>query len=180
MLEANETFTLNLSSPVNASISRAQGTGTIVDDDAPGLSVGNVSVVEGNSGTTYAVFTVTLSPTASQTVTVSYATASGTATSGSDFTPTSGTLTFYAGQTANSVYVSVTGDLAYETDETFTLNLSGAVNANIRYGTGTGTITNDDVDPTRSRSPRRPAARPPTTSATAASPNWTPARTTCA
>src|SRR5262249_45884383 len=67
LIEPNETFTLNLSAPTNASIGRGTGTGTIIDDDSPGLSVGNVSVVEGNSGTTYAVFPVTLSPTSTQT-----------------------------------------------------------------------------------------------------------------
>jgi hypothetical protein len=148
--EANETFTLNLSSPTNANLSRAQGTGTIVDDDAPGLTVGNVSVVEGNSGTTYAVFAVILSPAATQTVTVSYATASGTATSGSDFTAASGTLSFSPGQTTRTVSVAVTGELAYETDETFTLNLSNAVNASTRSGTGTATITTDDAIPSLS------------------------------
>ena len=96
------------------------------------------------------MFTVTLSPAATQTVTVTYGTASGTATSGSDFIAATGTLTFYPGQTSNTVYVSVTGDLAYETDETFTLNLSNPVNATIRYGTGTGTITNDDGIPSLS------------------------------
>jgi hypothetical protein len=151
-LESNETFTLNLSSPVNASISDAQGIGTIVDDDSPGLAVGNATVVEGNSGTTYAAFTISLTPAATQTVTVTYGTASGTATSGSDFSATTSRLTFYAGQTSNTVYVPVTGDLAYEANETFTLNLSNAVNANIRTGTGTGTITNDDGVPTLSAS----------------------------
>lgn len=150
VIEPNETFTLTLSNPVNASMGRATGTGTIVDDDSPGLSVGNATVVEGNNGTTYATFTVTLSPTSTQTVTVRYATASGTATTGSDFTSTSGTLTFYAGQSTAYVSVPVTGDLNYETDETFNLNLSSPTNATIRFGTGTGTITNDDGIPSLS------------------------------
>lgn len=150
VIEPNETFTLNLSSPINASINDGQGIGTILDDDSPGLSVGNATVVEGNTGTVYATFAVTLSPTSTQTVTVRYATASGTATSGSDFTSTTGTLTFYAGQSTAYVNVPVTGDLNYETDETFTLNLSNPVNSAIRYGTGTGTITNDDGIPSLS------------------------------
>ena len=60
-------------------IADSQGTGTIVNDDAPCLSIGDVAVTEGNSGTTNAVFTVTLSPASTQTVTVNYATANGTA-----------------------------------------------------------------------------------------------------
>ena len=65
----------------------------------PGLSVNDVSVTEGNSGTTTANFTVTLSAAATSTVTVSYATANGTATAGSDYVAASGTLTFAAGTT---------------------------------------------------------------------------------
>src|SRR5262249_46114318 len=92
--EASETFTLNLSSPTNATLIQAQGTTTISDDDPlPSLSVNNVSVVEGNSGTTAATFTVSLSAPSGQTVTVSYATLNGTALASSDYTATSGTLT---------------------------------------------------------------------------------------
>src|SRR5262249_46076125 len=84
--EINETFTVNLSNAVHGSITDAQGTGTIVNDDAvPALSINNVSVTEGNSGTISAVFTVTLSAVSGQTVTVDYATANGTAASGSDY-----------------------------------------------------------------------------------------------
>src|SRR5262249_42857758 len=76
--EANETFRLNLSSPVGATLARAQGTGTVIDDDPlPTLTVGDVSVNEGNSGTTAATFTVSLSAASGQTVTVNYATADG-------------------------------------------------------------------------------------------------------
>jgi hypothetical protein len=148
--ELSETFTLNLSSPVNAGLARAQGTGTIIDDDGPLLSVGNVSVTEGNSGSTLATFTVSLAPASTQTVTVNYATAPGTATAGSDYTSTSGTLTFTPGQTSRTVSVAVVGDLSYEANETFTLNLSGAVNATLANSAATGTIVNDDAMPTLS------------------------------
>ena len=71
-------------------------------------------------------------------------TANGTATAGSDYTATSGTLTFAPGQTSRNVTVSVTGDLVDEVDETFFVNLSGAVNAVIGDSQGQGTIVNDD------------------------------------
>src|SRR5439155_472849 len=58
--EANETFTVTLSSPVNATITTAAGTATIIDDDGPSISINDAVVVEGNSGTTNAVFTVAL------------------------------------------------------------------------------------------------------------------------
>src|SRR5205085_9956557 len=69
-VEPNETFSVNLSSPTNASIATATGTGTIVNDDAAGLptlSINNVSANEGNSGTTAFTFTVTLSAASAST-----------------------------------------------------------------------------------------------------------------
>ncbi len=86
--EANETFFVNLSGAANANITDGQGQGTILNDDgAPALSISDVSVTEGNSGTVNAAFTVSLSPASGQTVTVNYATANGTATAGSDYRP---------------------------------------------------------------------------------------------
>ena len=98
--EANETFVVNLSGASGATIADAQGTATIVNDDAlPALSIGDVSVTEGNSGSLNATFTVTLSPASGQAVSVAYATANVTALAGSDYTTTSGTLNFAAGAT---------------------------------------------------------------------------------
>ncbi len=144
--EPNETFTVTLSGATNATIARAQGTGTITNDDgAPTLSIDDVTVTEGNSGTTNAVFTVTLSPAGSQTVTVDYATANGTATAGSDYTSTSNTLTFPADTISRTITVPVIGDTTLEPNEAFTVTLSGATNATIARAQGTGTITNDDA-----------------------------------
>jgi hypothetical protein len=145
--EPNETFVVNLSNASNATISRGQGTGTIVDDDAPipALSINDVSINEGNSGTSIATFTVSLSSASNQTVTVNYATANGTASSGSDYTSASGTLTFPAGNTSQPVQVSIIGDTTPETNETFVVNLSGAVGATIARAQGTGTIIDNDT-----------------------------------
>src|SRR5205085_2915731 len=75
----------------------------------------------------------------------SYATASGTATSGADFTSTSGTLTFGAGSGARTqtITVPITNDTTYEGSESFTMVLSGATNATISDNTGVGTILDD-------------------------------------
>ncbi|MFO1351110.1 MAG: Calx-beta domain-containing protein [Gammaproteobacteria bacterium] len=147
VVETNETFTLNLSGAVGATIADAQGIGTITNDDSTALAINNVSQAEGNSGTSSFVFTVTLTHPSASTVTVNYATANGTATAGSDYTAKSGTLTFTPGQTSKPITVSVTGDVVFEASETFTVNLSGAVGATIADAQGAGTISNDDIAP---------------------------------
>jgi hypothetical protein len=145
--ETNETLTVNLSAPTNATISDNQGLGTITnDDDVPALSINDVAVAEGNSGTTTLGFTVSLSEASSQTVTVGYATTDGTATTtDGDYVAASGTLTFAPGVTTQPVNVTVNGDTKYEANETFVVDLSGPVNATILDSQGTGTITNDDA-----------------------------------
>ncbi|MCY7348527.1 MAG: hypothetical protein LH614_20250, partial [Pyrinomonadaceae bacterium] len=115
------------------------------DTNLPNLSIGNVSLNEGNSGTTAFNFTVNLSAVSAQTVTVNYATADGTATAPTDFQTASGTLSFALGEISKTITVSVNGDTTVEPNETFTVNLSGAANAVIAAGVGTGTILNDDV-----------------------------------
>ncbi|MBX3712347.1 MAG: putative Ig domain-containing protein [Lysobacter sp.] len=144
--EPSETFFVNVTNVVNAVVVDGQGVGTIVNDDPlPSLSINDVTVVEGNAGTVNAVFTVTLSAASGQTVTVNYATADGTATQPADYTSTSGTLTFTPGTTTQTITVPVIGETIPEANETFFVNLSGAVNATISDNQGVGTITNDDV-----------------------------------
>jgi ELWxxDGT repeat protein/parallel beta-helix repeat protein len=114
----------------------------------PTVSISNVTLAEGNSGTTNATFTVTLSPSVSQTVTVGYATADGSAHSGSDYTATSGTLSIPAGSTTGTITVPVLGDTILENNEMFTVTLSNPTNATLLTATGTGTIQNDDTGKT--------------------------------
>ena len=110
----------------------------------PSLRIGDVTVTEGNAGTTDAVFTVTLSAASTETITVVYATADGTATAGSDYNSTNGTLTFAPGQTSKTVTVPLNGDRLGEPHETFNVNLSRASNATIADGQGNGTILDDE------------------------------------
>jgi hypothetical protein len=138
--------------PVQAT--HAGGTDAFVTKIGPGASppaiaINDVSVTEGNTGTS-AVFTVSLSGSSAQTVTVNFATANGMALAGSDYTAVSGTLTFAPGVTVQTVSVPVIGDLVDEDDETFLVNLSGAVNATILDGQGVGTILDDDPPPVMS------------------------------
>lgn len=143
--EPDETFFVTLSSPSNANVVRAVGLGTILDDDSiPALSISDVSKKEGSSGTTDFVFVVTRSGATGRTATVHFATANGTARAGSDYTPTSGSLTFAPGEKIKTITVSVIGDTVKERNETFFARLSKPVNARITKGQGRGTILNDD------------------------------------
>src|SRR5262249_29445650 len=111
----------------------------------PGLSIDDVELMEGDTGTTDAVFTVTLSQASNQTVTVDFATTDGTADAASgDYVAASGTLTIPAGTTAQTISITVNGDTTVEPDETFFVDLSNAVGANIENGRGTAVIVNDD------------------------------------
>src|SRR5205814_2094267 len=94
--EANETFFVNLSNPTNATFSDSQGVGTINNDDPVVSTIPNndVMVTEGNSGTTNAVFTVSLSSLTRQTAALNFATADGTALAGTDYVSTNGLVTF--------------------------------------------------------------------------------------
>jgi Calx-beta domain len=146
-VETNEQFFLGLHVATNATIGDGQGVGTITNDDQPppSLSINDVTVTEGSSGTTDAVFTVTLSAASTPAVTVQYATADGTATAAdSDYQSATGTLTFTPGQTTQTITVQVNGDTTVEPNETFAVNLSNPNNATIADGQGVGTITNDD------------------------------------
>jgi large repetitive protein len=84
--QPDRTFVVNLSAPSQATIGKGQGTGTIKDDDtAPVLAINDVTVNEGNSGTSPATFTVTLTGSTALPVTLSYATADGTGKAGVDY-----------------------------------------------------------------------------------------------
>ena len=109
-----------------------------------GLSIGDVSAVEGNSGTTNFSFPVTLQSAATQDVTVTFATQVGSAVPSVDFVATSGTVTIPAGQTSGQILVQVNGDTDVEDDEQFFVNLTAAANASILDAQGKGTILNDD------------------------------------
>jgi serralysin len=112
----------------------------------PRVSVGDVSRIEGTGGTSMATFTVSLSVPVGSTQTVTYATADGSATAGSDYTGTSGVLTFAAGESSKAITVTLNPDSVVEPDESFTVVLSApSAGLEIQDGSGTGTIVNDDV-----------------------------------
>jgi PKD repeat protein len=113
----------------------------------PSMSINSVSVTEAAGGAA-ATFTVSLSTASSFTVTASYATSNGSATAGSDYVAGSGTVTFAPGVTTASVMVTVNDDALDEVDETFLVTLSNPTHAAIVGGPGTGTIVDNDAEPT--------------------------------
>ncbi|MFM6758214.1 MAG: FG-GAP-like repeat-containing protein, partial [Microcystis panniformis] len=154
-VELNETFFLNLSNlqanGSNVTLADNQGQGTINNDDSASIAITDVTVTEGNSGTTNAVFTVTLSNPIDTAITLNYATADGTATTAdNDYTAIATTpLTFNAGETSKTITVAVNGDTKVESNETFFVNLSNLQtngrNVTIADNQGQGTITDDDT-----------------------------------
>lgn len=110
------------------------------------MSIGDTSVTEGNAGTTTLTFTVTLSDPVATPVTVDYVTSNGSATAGSDYTAKTGTVTFAANDQSEDITIDVTGETAFEGNETFTVTLSNAsLTTVINDGQATGTINNDDA-----------------------------------
>jgi hypothetical protein len=153
--EADETFFVNLFSANGAGIQDAQGQATLIDDDPPpSLRVSDATVAEGAAGTVAnVVFTVTVTGSTQNTITVSYATANRSATAGScgtanaDYATTSGGLSFAANQPTQTLTIPVCGDGVREGNEQLEVRLSGATNATIQDGTGVGTITDDEPLP---------------------------------
>lgn len=109
------------------------------------ISINDVTVKEGNSGTSPAIFIVSLGGIAIDAVTVDFTTGNGSATAPSDYLPSTGTVTFAPGESSKTVTVSVGGDNVREPNEIFYVNLSNtSTNAVIGDGQGAGTIKNDD------------------------------------
>lgn len=148
--EPNETFAVTLSNIVTGSIVDATGDGTITNDDSviPVISISNVSVTEGDAGgpAVNAVFTVSIVPAPTGTVTVNADTANDSALSTSDYTSTSATLNFDNANTTRQFTVPITNDCTIESSEQFFVNLSGLTGtATIGDNQGVGTITDNDV-----------------------------------
>src|SRR5262245_1589440 len=143
--EDDETFTVVLSGAQGgADLARSTGQGTIGDDDAsPGIAIGDVSVVEGDAGTSDATFELTLDAPSGRTVSVDFATANGTATAPADYTASSGTLSLAPGQTSAPITVLVHGDTQQQGDETFAVTVT-TQGAQVDDGTGLATIVEDD------------------------------------
>jgi hypothetical protein len=150
--EPDETLNLALSNPTGGAVlgSPSSAVLTITDDDLPGsgtISINDVRAFEGNAGAVNFQFTVTYSGS-SGPASVQYATANGTAVSGVDYLPASGTISFGSagipGPQTAIVTVVVNSDIAKEANETFFVNLSNPTGATISDGQGVGIIIDED------------------------------------
>lgn len=146
--EPNETFSVTLTNPVNVLLEDDTAIGTIEDDDLPEMTIGDASLIEGDSGTLSMQFTVTLSSAPLNTLSVNYTTVEGTATAGLDYQSISNTLEFTTNQTQQIISVPIIGDLIREPNETFEVVLSGPVGTVILDDRATGTIIDNDPLPT--------------------------------
>ena len=145
--EPDETFDLILTTAAEVDLlNDGRATATIIDNDGlPSLTIADQTVLEGNSGTVTAEFVVTLSPAATETVTVDFETLSDSATAAEDFTTQADTLTFAPGETSQTIPVLVNGDDIDEGDsEQFIVELSNPTNAAVTDAQALGTITDDD------------------------------------
>ena len=141
-VEGNETLNVLLSQlngNNDVTISDGIGAGTILNDDPPSVSIQNVRTLRGN----IAEFTIVLSAPTQSTVTVAFATASGTAISGRDFVAAQGKLTFAPGETVKTIRVTTSNGSAASASNQFTIKLSRAVNALFANSRALGTILMD-------------------------------------
>lgn len=145
VVESNEVLNVRLSSAVAAVIADASGIVRITNDDSASLSVNDMAVTEGNSGTTVATFTITRAGATAGTATVQWYTADGTGVAPGDYAAVApATVTFGPGETAKTVSVTVKADTTVEANETFFVRLGSAAWATIADGSGLGRINNDD------------------------------------
>ena len=148
--EDDEEFELVLLNPTGGA--KIGGTGIAVgtiedDDDAPTLSINSPKIIEGHTGEKVITFLASLSHASSREVTFGYTTIGKTATAGEDYIAVENeNSTIPVGSTSLPINVRVKGDTNNESDETFTIALTIAVNATISStaGSGIGTIVSDD------------------------------------
>jgi sugar lactone lactonase YvrE len=142
-----ETINLTLSSPTGDARLGSQTTATLTiqdNDGRPSITAGNMTVLEGQSGTTDASFAVRLSNPSIEVISVNYATADRTATAPSDYVAATGTLTFQPGEVEKTIPLQIKGDTVDEGDEQFAINFTNPVNVHLFGATGFVTILVDE------------------------------------
>lgn len=142
-----EVLSLSLVRATNAAIEQLRfGSGTIVNDDPmPALSIADATVIEGEAGTTQAVFNITLSAPSGMATTLRWVTSNGSALAGQDYGAASIPITINAGVTSAIASVTVYGDTQFECTEALFVSLTNAVNATIVRTQAVGTIIADEL-----------------------------------
>lgn len=153
--EPEETFRLTVGGP---EVTEGEGVATIVDDDpAPRVrALDAPPAAEGSS----AVFTVALSAPSGRNVSVTFATADGSAVAGQDYMARTGAVTIPAGATSASLGVPLLDDDAHEGDESFELRLSSPRDATLGDARATATIIANDDPPAAAAVPPPPPPAP--------------------
>ncbi|MFY2762878.1 Calx-beta domain-containing protein [Arenimonas sp. MALMAid1274] len=149
-VEQDESFIVRISNNTASNLLDNRSNVWIDNDDdgvtRPTISISPVTVVEGNAGTSTANFAISLSQPFTSAVSFGAATSNGSAQAGSDYVARSVTSqSIPAGQTSTTFAVTIQGDTAVESDETFTVSLNNLINATAGTLTATGTITNDEA-----------------------------------
>ena len=146
-IEAMEKFQLHVFGQSTANIGASTASGYILDDDAssdPRIGIGNASIVEGNSGVRKVRLSITLSKKHTAAVSVQWATGTGTAVAGSDYSVANGTVSIAAGRTEAVLNIDILPDSTSEANDYFRVTLSNPVGAGIQRGVGIVTVNNDD------------------------------------
>jgi hypothetical protein len=146
-VEPIEYFKFTLGNVSGADVQDGDAVAAILNDDLPSLSVGDVVITEGDSGSKLANFTVSLSAPAPAQVPYQIGTSDLSAQSGSDYASNGGSYAFQQGESSQVFSVEIDGDTVYEPDETFAVTIVDAYGATIADGEAIGTISNDDAPP---------------------------------
>ena len=109
------------------------------------LSINNITMAEGDTGSTIFTFSVVLENPTAEPISVDFLAVQDTAKAGSDFLSQSGTLNFAPGDVSQTISIEVNGDTSVEANEQFFIQLSNPVNADLISTQAIGTITNDDT-----------------------------------
>ncbi|MGH8029755.1 MAG: Calx-beta domain-containing protein [Arenimonas sp.] len=144
-IEPTETINFTLSNLSNAQPGDTQAVGFIINDDGPVISINDVAVGEGASGTKEMTFTVRLSKVSAAPVTYNIATSGGDAIAGDDYVALNLTSqVIAAGQLSRTHSVTINGDGTIEPTEVFFINVRQPVGASVWDGQGIGYLLNDD------------------------------------
>ncbi|MFV2056302.1 MAG: Calx-beta domain-containing protein [Thiohalomonadales bacterium] len=147
-IELNKSFNVNFEKSEFVNLTKTFAKVTIADNDGePNIIIDDISISEGDVGTTTVAVKLRLSKSSPRTISIDYTTSEGSAVAGQDFSITSDKLIFLPGDTEEYINLSISADATYEENETFSIALSAPVNAILARNIANITILNDDSPP---------------------------------